>query len=301
MTESIVLKLQAEVMMSDCDVVNVLRRAHVIASKLGLSEFDSWVSHELNGYHEGEAIPAYRHVKGELKAFNPYRGWIPTVIPNKKFEEAATERDIPYPLPEIISLLNNGKGNGFIIEISGGGQEVLNKAFNSPIPMQYAVHISYSAFDAIVEKVKNAVLEWTLKLEEQNIIGDGISFSQIEKEKAVTIPRTINYYFGTTSVIKASTDSVNVSVGNNNSISYSYDIAKEAVDDIKDTIKQDSGLNEEDKNAAIDLLKDIDSKITIRAKPSIVKSCLVGLKDFLINAGGSLSATLIAAKIQGLF
>lgn len=37
---SIVLELQNEIVSSNCDVVNVLRRAHLIASKLLISGFN---------------------------------------------------------------------------------------------------------------------------------------------------------------------------------------------------------------------------------------------------------------------
>ena len=77
---SIVLELQNEVTKSDCDIVNVLRRAHLIAVKLNLKEFDKWISCELNGYKEGDIIPEYRKVKGILKAFYQFKGWIPVTI-----------------------------------------------------------------------------------------------------------------------------------------------------------------------------------------------------------------------------
>ena len=37
---SIVLELQNEIVSSNCDVVNILRKAHLIASKLKLNDFD---------------------------------------------------------------------------------------------------------------------------------------------------------------------------------------------------------------------------------------------------------------------
>ena len=49
---SIVIDLQDEILSSDCDIVQILRRAHVIAVKLGLKEFDQWISYELNGCYE---------------------------------------------------------------------------------------------------------------------------------------------------------------------------------------------------------------------------------------------------------
>ena len=64
----IVIELQQEVLKQDCDIVNVLRRAHVIATKLQLTEFDSWITHELNGYPNQEVCPEYRKIKGVLRS-----------------------------------------------------------------------------------------------------------------------------------------------------------------------------------------------------------------------------------------
>ena len=43
------------------------------------------------------------------------------------------------------------------------------------------------------------------------------------------------------------------------------------------------------------------TKIAQEKKPGVIKALLVGLKEFLMNAGSSLAAGLIQASIQGLF
>lgn len=89
---SIVLELQNEITTQNCDIVNILRRAHVIAIKLGLADFDKWITDELNGYSDQNAIPDYRKVRGVLKAFNPYNGWIPTLIQDADFERMICQK-----------------------------------------------------------------------------------------------------------------------------------------------------------------------------------------------------------------
>ena len=79
---SAVIDLQEAITSPDCDIVNVLRKAHVIAAKLKLTEFDKWVQYELNGYGDQAIIPEYRWVSGKLKGFNPCHGWIPAIIPD---------------------------------------------------------------------------------------------------------------------------------------------------------------------------------------------------------------------------
>ena len=84
---SVVLDLQNEVTKSKCDIVSVLRRAHLIATKLSLDEFNQWVVNELNGYKSQTEAPEYRSIIGQLKAFNPYQGWIPVMLADAEVEK----------------------------------------------------------------------------------------------------------------------------------------------------------------------------------------------------------------------
>ena len=150
---SIVLDLQNEITSSNCDIVNILRRAHVIAVKLNLLDFDQWISYELNGYPNQNACPDYRKIRGVLKAFNPYHGWIPTMIPDAEFENAICEKKVVNSISEIVSLCKTAE-NGLISEFTGEQLAIFNKMFDSPLPMKYALHIPGTAVMDIVEKVK---------------------------------------------------------------------------------------------------------------------------------------------------
>lgn len=295
---SIVIDLQNEITSSECDVVIILRRAHVIAVKLGLKEFDQWISYELNGYPNQESCPDYRKVRGVLKAFNPYHGWIPTLISDAELEKAICEKRVPNSISEIITLCKNAE-NGLISEFSGEQLELFNRMFDSPLPMRYALHVSGASVMDIIEKVKNTILEWTLKLEEEGVLGEGMRFSDEEKQTAKSMPQTVNNYYGATNVINGPSEGMQIVSGNEN-VTFSYDKANTAVSEIETAISQEQ-LQCEDKDAALEMLSEIRDKITQEKKPSVIKALLVGLKDFLINAGGSLAAGLIQAKIQGLF
>ena len=168
--------------------------------------------------------------------------------------------------------------------------EILNKVFDVPLPMKYSLHLSTTSIADIVEKVKNTILEWTIKLEAEGIIGEDLVFTVQERESAKKMPQTVNNYYGPTNIV----------TGNNNTVGFSYGDAKDAVREIKSAIETDS-LSQEDRDTALELLQDIDRKILEQKKPSVIKSLLSGLKDFLINGGASLAAGIIQAKLQGLF
>ena len=55
------------------------------------------------------------------------------------------------------------------------------------------------------------------------------------------------------------------------------------------------------KDRVFDLFYNIHCGGHRNMKPGVIKALLVGLKDFLMNAGSSLAAALIQASIQGLF
>ncbi len=295
---SIVIDLQDEITSSDCDVVNILRRAHVIAVKLGLADFDQWISYELNGYPDQESCPDYRKIRGVLKAFNPYHGWISTLIPNVELEKAICEKKVSNSISEIITLCKTAE-SGLISEFTGEQLELINHMFDSPMPMRYALHISGASVLDIIEKVKNTVLEWTLKLEERGILGEGMRFSNEEKQTAKTLPQTVNNYYGATNIINASSEGMQI-ISGNETVVFSYDKARLAVSEIEKSLL-DEQMHSDDKNVALELLSDIKEKITQEKKPSIIRALLNGLKDFLINTGASITAELILAKMQGLF
>lgn len=296
---SIVLELQEEVLSPNCDIVTVLRKAHLIAVKLKLSDFDQWIQYELNGYPDKESCPEYRKVRGTLKYFNQYYGWYPIIIPNNEIEKLICERKMSNSISEIVSLSDSPENN-LIAELSGGESAFLDKHCNMLIPQRYALHISSTAVKDIEEKVKNAILEWTLKLEEEGIVGENMMFTEKEKDCATNIPQTVNNYYWPTSVINSSSGNAQIVSGNGNTVSFTYDKVKDIVDEVEKSINA-SNLSKYDTETVIELLSDIKSKIKEEKSPAILKAALIGLKDFLINVGASVAAGIIQAKIQGLF
>ncbi len=165
------------------------------------------------------------------------------------------------------------------------------------MPTNFTYHVSRASVADVIEKVKNTLLEWTLKLEKEGIIGENMSFNEKEKEQAKSIPQTINNYYGNTNVVNGSAEHSQIISGNNNKITVSYEEFKKELDKIEESIHKDDKLSEENAETALELLSEIRDKIDSNKKPDIVKSALVGLKDFLITAGGGLTANLLADLI----
>ena len=90
---SLVLELQRAAMESEHKVSDLLRKAIVLATELGQHDFKEWCDHELSGF-EKERTPPYRRVQGQLKAWNPYNGWIPVILPNPEDTKKLSGREI---------------------------------------------------------------------------------------------------------------------------------------------------------------------------------------------------------------
>ncbi len=293
------MELQQEILCPTSDIMTLLRKAHVIAKKLQLNEFDKWILSELNGYSDYDSIPDYRLINGSIKAWNPYNGWIPVILNNNKLEEIICNRKLGESLGKIIEL-EKKTDSSFHINYSSEINQELNSMCDFPFPTQYALQASAHQLHAIIEQVKNTILEWTIKLESEGIVGENMQFNSNEKESAKRIPQTVNNYYGNTNVINGNVDSSAIVSGNENSIIFSYEKANEAVSDIQASLKEEQ-LSKEDFDAAMEMLEEICEKVSKKKKKSIIKSALIGLKDFLIGVGASATVALIQAKMQGLF
>lgn len=294
---SAVLDLQQEILKPECDILNALRKARLIASKLDLKEFDTWVQLELNGYAnaDSENIPNYRSVKGTLKAFNPARGWIPVQCPNDELEKTICELKMWQPISELQELYQHHTNETLMYQFPAGQMEMLNEMCKPPIPVQFALHISAYCMKSIIEQVKNCILEWTIRLENKGILGEGMRFSQEETAMAQKLPQTIHNYYG--NVVNGSINQSQVVSGDNNTISFNYGQADDFIQKVKNAINDElpSGENRE---TADELVAEVETKLAAQAKPGIIKATLVGLKEFLIGAGANVAGTLVAQYLQ---
>lgn len=295
---SIVLELQQELLNKDCDILLVLRKAHLIASKLRLTEFDTWIQSELNGYEtDQDGIPDYRQIHGQLKAWNPYHGWIPVVLQDAKLENLLCNRKLGESIGEIQELYDKSKGN-ITLTFTADVANTLDSMCDAPFRTNYSLHVSKHCLKSIIDKVTNSLMEWTLDLERNGILGENMTFNEKEAASAKEMPKQINNYYGT--VVNGSVNSSQIASGNNNTVTYNSALVSDAIQEIRDSLNVDE-ISLEEKETAIEILEDISSKLEQNKKPGIIKSAFLGLKDFILAAGADITAALIVDKIQELF
>lgn len=181
---SLVLRLQKKCLDSKESLQDLLREALLISSKLKLNDFKTWINCELKGYDSIEN-PDYREVATTLKFFNPYRGWISAIANSKKLSDSISHAPLKQPISELENLLQNDNRT-LILNIPHTLKIQLMEIFATDC--EPALFVDKSQIHGIMEQVRNLLLEWTLKLEEDNILGnDDLIFSEEEKTAAKSI------------------------------------------------------------------------------------------------------------------
>jgi len=178
---SLVLELQADALDPSASVLNLLRKALVVAKKLGVQEFQTWIELELAGYN-GTPIPEYRSIRGQLRAWNLYHGWQPIVTDNRDLEnffESVCNCSIRQSISELVAL-SDSENNELRIQLPFQEESFLVNTVGTSVK----IGISRASIQAIVEAARDVILRWALKLEEDGITGEGMTFSREEKQIA---------------------------------------------------------------------------------------------------------------------
>lgn len=293
---SIVLELQREAMSTTTNTTDLLRKALFVARKLKVKKFEEWISLELNGYKMEASIPDYREVIGKVQWLNPYRGWCPLIIQNEEVAKIVSSRKIGQQISEIQSLMN-GDHTSLVLLLPQGLQNILST--NTGHVTEYQLSISKSQLEKIQDTVKNIIFEWALKLEEDGIMGEDLSFSEKEKNEATKHNYNFNHFYGDASKIQIQQDVAN----SNQTISTdAVDIEKisKFIIKLNDNLIQ-VGLSKTQQDLVESEIKTIIKEIeTAEPASSNLKKSLDRIKNVLEGASGSLVASGLLYMIEKL-
>lgn len=166
-------------------VSDLLRRALVVARRLPVPELADWIASELNGY-TGD-VPDYRQIRGHLEAMHPYSGPVP-------LQMASSGGDWLTLLSErgsIAELEPFSKGTGTLHRhFPTALEHDIMKAMS--VPMKPHLMFSTVQIRGIVERVRSRILEWALDLEGRGVLGEGMTFTQQERQTV----QEQHYHFG---------------------------------------------------------------------------------------------------------
>jgi hypothetical protein len=183
--KSLVLELQEMATERRHDVSDLLRKALVVASKLKLEDFRQWVNWELHGYDETcREVPEYRRLRATMNVWNPFHGLQPFFMP-PELEDALCDIHFRAPISNAVSTLERQRSGGKtapLFPLTSEQKDFLMQ--NMRVPLQPVRLVSESQLDTLIDAVRSTVLEWSLKLEDEGIVGEGMTFSPEERERA---------------------------------------------------------------------------------------------------------------------
>lgn len=299
---SLVEELQKDALNQNVKVTELLQKSLVVATKLKLDEFASWVRLELDGYGEAE-VPAYRVLHGTPQVFNPYRGYQPLHFGSTEHAKRFSKMHFNTPIGQIehdlIGAIKSGS-DAFQVSFSPEHEKRLMDAIE--FRLQPSLHINASQFQGILDAVRTIVLEWSLKLEADGITGDGMSFSSMEQERAQAQAVTYNiknYIHGNINDSQVQMESVS----STQTQITEFDIGQVAkfVEALKSTIEI-LGLDESGKKEAESEIATLEAQIkSPNPKQSILRESLGSVRRILEGAAGNLVASGLLNQIGVLF
>ncbi|WP_347454240.1 hypothetical protein ABEF83_07830 [Acinetobacter thermotolerans] len=175
--------LQKLVLDPKSNLTDILRNALLISHKLGLDDFKSWCELELKGYEgiDNSNIPEYRCLYGSFHVLNVQNG-------SRQFVgDQAIGQKISEGIVFFQEILANDQ-DSFDLRVSDDINAFLKKKYD----LKSNNYIFYSMVDnvyikKVLETVKTRVLEFSIQLEQQGILGEDWEFTIEEKKIAINI------------------------------------------------------------------------------------------------------------------
>ena len=151
----------------------------------------------------------------------------------------------------------------------------------------------------IIDAVRNIVLDWALKLEGDGILGDEISFSDKEKQKAANVHYTIKNFISNVSHSQiqqgtfTSHQQVEITTENRS-------LLQDFLSDLESKLK-DLSLDQDEQRRIIAESAILKKQLSLpKPKGSIIRSCLASVRSIVEGAAGSAIGALLLQKLLSL-
>ena len=222
--------------------------------------------------------------QGRVVVEDPYIGMKPVIFKYSEQEELLSK----MPFINTVAYLEQIYGDGshdstLLMSYNPSLSNRLMESTKSSVPP--VLQVQLFEVHRVLDTVRNTVLNWSLKLEEDGILGDGMAFSKEEKEAATGVSHNINNFYGNVTNSQVQQSSPHASQSQENSSI-----------DIKSLIKFVEIMNECLSTTDLDpvglevLKSDLDT-ISAQAKSPkpkypIIKESLLSIRSILEGAVG---------------
>jgi hypothetical protein len=263
---SLVLELQQLATDNGASLTELLRKALLVATKLKVEEFKRWLNDELEGY--AGPVPKYRQLHGSVMLTDRFGRNFPVKLDADLLE---TISEVPI-FGTVAELEQHARSNSFLrITYPPKFANLLNQAYSDD-SLSFWCLITPALMSGILDVVRSKVLNWSLELEEQGILGDGMTFSDDEKRKAAKSPSI--HIGGNFSGVLGDVSGHNVQIGNYGEIHQQL---------------KDAGIGQAERNELENIMDQLKTAKS-EEKPSLVQKGM----DWLGKNAGNLSAMTIA-------
>ncbi len=296
---SLVLELQQDALNPSIDLPGLLRKALLVSRKLGVNDFQTWIENELNGYEDTNALPEYRKIHGFPQGLNPYRGWQPIVFANTEYEKFCSLCLCTQSVSNLTALIAivDSKSQSDIVPMAYPAK--LSKALSSSTALspQVRLAITVSSVVGLLDTVRTVVLKWAMKLQEDNILGEGMTFTPQEKSIARSATYNVTNFYGpiTSSQIQQQTSDSSQCL-----ITDKLDIEpivrflaeiKEKLSELPLSIDMEQEINAE--------VNTIDAQVSSpKPKAAILRESLSSIRRILEGTVGAIAAELLLHSPQ---
>lgn len=274
-----VIELQILCQDESKSVIQLLRHALVIATKLDIQDFVEWCNNELKGYigykQKENIIPSYRIFVGELYASELGANRIIPVSFDKDILDGLKLKILPESLTEINDWIARDNKEYVMLNLDKDLEKICLDLFEQTVMQDYknmglgrsllshgvlpkyrpCLIISKSSLVNISNNVRQVILEWALELEKQGILGESLVFTREEKEVATNNP---NIHIGNFQGILGNVS--NSQVQQNNTLS----VKQNDFDSLKDFLKS--------KNIADEDIVELQTAIQSDPQPAVPNS-----------------------------
>ena len=184
----IVLELQQLAADGTTSAGDLIRKARMVATKLKLTEINEWLGHELLGYPDSSKVRDYRVIAGDLRARNPVNGSLMPVRFGADLTEAISTFRCHQSIGNLDGLLSH-EPEMLEVALNPRELEFVQRLFD-PSDRSWVLPfrlISQTQVHAIIDRVRGIILDWALELEAKGILGNEMTFTPDEQERAGNI------------------------------------------------------------------------------------------------------------------
>lgn len=267
----------------------LLLRALVVAQRLDVPDLVDWITSELEGY-QGKPVPEYRSIKGRPQVFNPYHGYQPLLLPTPEWADVISTANVGQSVPELEQLAQSKKGVRMAFSAKFEHQLMEGMEF----PLTPSLGLATVQIHGIVEKVRSQILKWALDLEGRGVLGEGMTFTQQEKQAV----QEQHYHFGNVSGAQIQIGSSGSTQTQTSTSSIDLAALKGMIKAMGEVLDRSQGEAVEELRAELATLK--AQAESPKPKLEIIKAAARSIKSVAEGAAGSILAGLAQQHVATL-